>query len=388
MTFNADFSGNIRQGGLSSGISLSDKVDTLAGVKGVYYIDDGGFGGYRFSQDDSSIVWSKSDPPFRSTMYPDMEDGVLYFSHGGSDSALYGLNFESGNTKVSYTLSDYIQESAAVKDGIAYLGFRDSNFNQFIRAYDIDNDTVKWTDGINSEADLEKAVVDGSLYFGDSTGMFYSYDIDTGNRNWETSLDNDPRGPIVIGGTVYVTNGDDNLASIDPSDGSINWKSNTYDEVLPPIYVDKKLITGTEDSDVYVAININDGSEAWTYSVTEPLTVPAVYDGYAYCANENGDVFKLDISDGTEDWRVSASGSPQFGDTNQSPNFVAIQNDLMYIGGGGNQPSVYVFDISDGSEVRNIDASNSNDFSEGGVLIDKSQFSYHKAPGRFSDPGE
>jgi len=401
MTFSADFgNGTIGQGKVSAGISDLDRILKEGGVQGVYYITGGGANtfGYRFSQDDNSVVWSNTNESFGDvTQYPDMEDGVLYFStkdtittttfstQASPEPGLYGLSYEDGSIELSYTpSSDKVYPAVAVKNGVAYMGVYDSDIGYAIRAYDVETESIVWTESVSRSAEFEKAVVNGSLYFGSDDNL-YSYDIDTGNRNWKITFSDDPRGPMIIGGTLYLTHEDGKFVSVDPSDGSVNWISNnSYGSLPPAVYTNQKLIT-SNGNDVCIAINIDDGSEAWTYSVNRPTTIPAVHDGYVYFGTNDGDVFRLDTSDGTEDWKVSASGNAVFGSYYGSPYFIGIQNDFMYAGSNGNNV-LYAFDIFDGSEIRSIEIDNTP--TRGGVLIDDPQFSYHKAPGRFSDPGK
>ena len=79
-----------------------------------------------------------------------------------------------------------------------------------------------------------------------------------------------------------------------------------------PIYADGLIffdVTLAARQNYVLALNSKDGSSAWTFSNSEPISSPTIVDDTVYVAALDGNFYALDSTTGSEKWRYRFKGS-------------------------------------------------------------------------------
>lgn len=139
-------------------------------------------------------------------------------------------------------------------------------------------------------------------------------------------------GPLVIGGTLYLTT-DQNTYAVDARTGELKWRHNHY--YAPPTglrnnrglaYLDGKLFRGAGDGHVF-AIDAETGETVWDVPHADPKkgegfpAAPIAWNGLVFIGNSGGDNFgvkgrmlALDAATGVEKWRFDIVASDKDAD--------------------------------------------------------------------------
>ena len=151
--------------------------------------------------------------------------------------------------------------------------------------------------------------------------------------------------PTVDGDTVYFGTVI-GVAALSAADGSVGWQTRLSTTVeTKPVLANGILYVGGDDGFVY-ALDVSDGTEQWRFDTGGAgLSSPAVAvtDGTVYVGGSDvvdGFVYALDAADGTERW------SYETGDLGEAS--LAVANGSVYVGSEGH--NVYALNAADGTE--------------------------------------
>ena len=93
-------------------------------------------------------------------------------------------------------------------------------------------------------------------------------------------------------------------------DDPLNHDLMPYDRVLEPVVKDGRVFIGFNDSDKVVALNLNDGSEVWTYYTDGPVRFPPVaWKDRVMCVSDDGYLHCVGAADGHLIWKVRGGPS-------------------------------------------------------------------------------
>jgi outer membrane protein assembly factor BamB len=93
-------------------------------------------------------------------------------------------------------------------------------------------------------------------------------------------------------------------------DDPLNHDLMPYDRVFEPVVKDGRVFIGFNDSDKVVALNLNDGSEAWTYYTDGPVRFPPVaWKDRVLCVSDDGYLHCVRAADGSLIWKVRGGPS-------------------------------------------------------------------------------
>jgi outer membrane protein assembly factor BamB len=190
------------------------------------------------------------------------------------------LDADTGGTRWSFEVSDWISTTPAVAEGRVYFGDATGR----VRALDASTGEEVWSFDAGSKVLSSPALTDGTLYFG-ANGRLYALDARTGDPHWTFDLrwPTVKSSPAVAGGTVFVGCHGGGGCRLVPDDETCD----APDE------------TGSLD-----AVDADLGAEEWRYDVERDVrSSPAVADGIVYlgCA---GGASAVRAADGREAWRV------------------------------------------------------------------------------------
>ncbi|HEX8296248.1 MAG TPA: PQQ-binding-like beta-propeller repeat protein [Chthoniobacteraceae bacterium] len=193
-------------------------------------------------------VWSHATDNYINGTPAILPTGEVLF--GGCDSFIHVVNLADGKELRQIESEAYIASSAAVRDGVGYVG----NYGNIVIAFDPKSGEVKWK-------------------YRERNFPYFSSAAVTADR-------------VIIGGR------DKRLHAIDRATGKGVWTFQTRGQVdSSPVVFQDAVIVGSEDGRLY-CVNLSDGQERWAYEAGAPLTAsPAVSGGFVVIGAEDGNVF-------------------------------------------------------------------------------------------------
>ena len=219
------------------------------------------------------------------------------------------------------------------------------------------NETL-WSVDLHGFALSSPAVVDGAVFIGTGSGIIYCFDEAVGCEIWHYLTDSwFGSSPAVAYGRVFIGCEDGCLYCLNESTGETLWRFETDGAVYcSPLVVGGCVIFGSHDGRLY-CLDL-DGDPLWIYSTRpEEASVrptfsvegrggaiwspPAFHDGLIYFGCEDGLVYCLNFTDGSEVWVAEASG-PIW----SAP---AVSDAVVYV--GSKDGCLYAFNAVDGSRL-------------------------------------
>jgi outer membrane protein assembly factor BamB len=172
--------------------AVADGVVFVASSDGNIYALDAGSG---------SLNWQFTTTVQNNGSTPSVVNGVLYMA--SADGNLYAINAANGaliwKTLLGQAPADGC--TAAISDGVVYLGSGDSGIFYAIDAF---SGMVRWEYTTTVPVYAASAVADGVVYFGSGDQNFYALNAKNGKRLWSyTTAAYFPSG-IVANGKVYL----------------------------------------------------------------------------------------------------------------------------------------------------------------------------------------
>ena len=261
-------------------------LDSPAVAGEVVYIGayDGTF--YALNASTGKQLWSFATGPNPIVGAPTVVNGVVYVS-GGVPETLYALNANTGKLLWSDGNSIGGWSSAAVANGVLFIGSFDNN----LRAINARTGAVLWsyavTDGF---VESSPAVADGVVYIGSGDGTVYALRASNGALLWSYQTGNSiTSSPAVAYGVVYIGSWDDNVYALNAKTGARMWSFTTGDSVeSSPAVANGVVYVGSDDFNLY-ALKASDGQQLWSYPTkTYVQSSPAVVDGVVYASGGRG----------------------------------------------------------------------------------------------------
>ena len=279
--------------------------------------------------------------------------------------------------KWKFQTAGRVISSAAVENGLVYVGSTDKNF------YAIDQQTgaLKWKFVTEGPVVSSPAVAGGVVYFGSYDGKFYALDTATGQLKWKFETAGERRyagrhlhgllpagetmpdpwdyflsSPAVWNSDVYFGSGDGNVYALDAASGVLKWKFKTGDVVhSSPAISDGTLYIGSWDTYLY-ALDATSGKELWRFKTGDDAEIhnhvgiqasPAVADGTVYFGCRDSNVYAVDAKTGKQKWSYSTKGS-------WVNNSAAVYDGKVYF--GTSLPGLlHAVDAKTGAEVISLD---------------------------------
>jgi outer membrane protein assembly factor BamB len=227
---------------------------------------------------------------------PTVVDGTVFVGTAGDSPAtvsgdededevnragmVVALDADTGGTRWSFEVSDWISTTPAVAEGRVYFGDATGR----VRALDASTGEEVWSFDAGSKVLSSPALTDGTLYFG-ANGRLYALDARTGDPHWTFDLrwPTVKSSPAVAGGTVFVGCHGGGGCRLVPDDETCD---------------------APDETGSLHAVDADLGAEEWRYDVERDVrSSPAVADGIVYlgCA---GGASAVRAADGREAWRV------------------------------------------------------------------------------------
>lgn len=229
-----------------------------------------------------------------------------------------------------YDAGDVIDSSAAIADGVVYVGGGDGD----LIALDLASGAVRWkyTTG-NLIGESSPAVGPDAVYIGDLGGILHAVSTRDGKALWTFKTTSEIKSsPVVVPGenaVVLIGSYDGHLYALDARTGRLRWKVLTKGQVhaTPAVQDGLAFVAGCDA--VFRAIRIADGREAYQIESGAYTASSPVLDGdRAYFGTFNYEVLALDLKRRTVLWRYSQADT-------QFPYYssAALSNGRVILGG-------------------------------------------------------
>jgi outer membrane protein assembly factor BamB len=317
-------------------------------------------------------------------------NGIVYV--GSQDCNVYALNSTTGAKIWNYTTGNNVYSSPVVADDVVYVGSIDGK----VYALNVTDGTLVWSYQTGGFVGASPAIADGDMYIGSYDGKLYAFGTPEpatvtftvsglpSGTDWSVTFDGTTQSsttdtitftdvtygtyaysvgdvtnyvPSPAAGTVTVSGANVTQSitfqfdwwtnfrhgnyhngystSTGPTTNQILWNYTTGDSVFSsPAVVDGVVYVGSNDGLVY-SLNATDGTEIWNYPVefNAVESSPAVVDNVVYIGTNNCNLYALNATTGTKIWNYT-TGSYVY----SSP---AVADGVVYV--GSNDHRVYAF---------------------------------------------
>ncbi len=195
----------------------------------------------------------------------------------------------------TYEAGDAIESSAAIVDGVVYVGSGSGD----LHAVSLADGSVKWKyraspDGIGESS---PAVAAGLVFVGDLSGVFHAIDVSTGKAAWTFKTGGEIKSsPVVTADTVLIGSYDTHLYALHAKTGKLQWKVKTegYVHGTPSVAAGIAFITGCDE--ILRAIRVSDGTQLYTVSSGAYTGAsPAILAGRAYYGTYENEFLSVDL---------------------------------------------------------------------------------------------
>lgn len=199
----------------------STHVDAPAFGSGLIFVGTDGAGFVAIDPARGQVVW-QGDTDGEDTGTAAVADGVAYLGVGTDVTKGKLRAFDAGTGRLLWTSDDDLLQLPTVGDGVAYS----ATMKGLVVAVDVGTGATQWRLNLNGEV-RAPVIADGVLYlFAGLERRLYAVDAATGDRLWELEVDatgnccmSVAHGAVYVGlqdGTVYAIGGDGAAVSAHP----------------------------------------------------------------------------------------------------------------------------------------------------------------------------
>jgi len=213
----------------------------------------------------SELIYSSNNGPRLVEFY----NGVLYIGEDGRDGTVTALR-ASDQTQI-WSKSTVEINSLHSSDGKIFVGQKEGS--DAVIGYDAYTGEEVFRHEKHSNEVKDVYEKDGIIYSASRDGTVKSVNISDGTENWSVSFsDTSPLSLIILGGTLYMGGADngygDNFASIDISNGTVNYQNGISGDVTDIDAYDSRILTINASEDVKKVNPSDTGfTVEWTISI-------------------------------------------------------------------------------------------------------------------------
>ncbi len=200
---------------------------------------------------------------------------------GCDDGNLYCLDADTGDEVWRFETSNTVQSSPLVSDGRVYFGTSDG----YGHCLDLANGTVIWSFATRQIVS-SPALWNDTVYFADQWGNVWAVDADTGEEKWNETLPLDIwASPTVVAGLLYVGDIAGNFRCYDATNGDLVW-NRTWQEAeiySTAVVHNGRVLVGTGLHETLECLDAATGETIWTFNAYfEIYSSAAVSDGMVF----------------------------------------------------------------------------------------------------------
>jgi len=194
----------------------------------------------------------------------------------------------------SYQAKDAIESTAAIADGVVYVGSMDGS----LYAIDLATGALRWQYQTKSQVGESSPLVHGGLvYIGDLDGVIHAVDVPTGKARWTFKTDGEIKSsPNVAGDRIYVGSYDQHLYCLSAMTGTLVWKYRTEGPVHGTPAIDKGTVYISGCDETFRAIDAGSGKQVYEMPLGAYTGASAaIRDGGAYVGTFGNEVLGIDL---------------------------------------------------------------------------------------------
>jgi outer membrane protein assembly factor BamB/tRNA A-37 threonylcarbamoyl transferase component Bud32 len=128
---------------------------------------------------------------------------------------------------------------------------------------------------------------------------------------WKFECEDEIRGtPAYFSGSIFIGAYDNNLYSLNATNGEFNWKfASEGGIVCRPTVFEGNIYIGSEDQRLY-CINMRSGQELWSYYSNGPIrSSPFIAEGHVFIGSDDAYLHAVNALSGRRSWRVDAGAA-------------------------------------------------------------------------------
>ena len=126
---------------------------------------------------------------------------------------------------------------------------------------------------------------------------------------WKFKCEDEIRGtPAISQGSLFIGSYDNNLYSLDASNGEFQWKYPTEGGIVScPAVLDGNIYVGSEDKLLHV-VSQRSGKVVWTYYTDAPVrSSPRIAEGHVFIGSDDGYLHAVNVNTGRMVWRFESA---------------------------------------------------------------------------------
>ena len=211
----------------------------------------------------------------------------------------------------TFQAGDMIESTAAVVDGIVYVGA----LNGILYAIDAQSGKEKWTYQVEGQIKASPSIHNEVVYFGDGDGIFHAVDINTQEAKWQFTTEGEIISSAnIVGDRVLFGSYDGFLYCLNRENGELVWKLETegYVHGTPGVWTQVAHDSGKAENfaivtgcDSYLrVINIDDGTQTQQVNLGAYVGAsPAISQNRVYCGTYGTEILGIALDTGEIAWR-------------------------------------------------------------------------------------
>ncbi len=247
-----------------------------------------------------------------------VSDGKVIF--GSADKRIYCLNASTGKPIWAVDADEPVLGAAEIADGMAYIGASDGAF----RAIDLINGNILWKyTGIKGYIETRPLVYGNKVVFGAWDNNLYTLNRTDGTLLWKwdgnhTRMHFSPAAvwPVATSGKVFVTAPDRFMTALDLQTGQVAWRTgqSMVRETIGLSADSLRVFSKTmRDSIVCFSAKGNAVEKIWAtfvgYGYEFAPSMPQEKDGVIFGSTMTGELFAVESLSGKLLWRQKVSNS-------------------------------------------------------------------------------
>ncbi len=260
-------------------------------------------------------------------------DGVVYV--GAYDNNLYALTTDDGKFIWKFPASDGIASSPYAYHDSIFVGSADGH----IYCIQKDSGRLNWRFETGGPIYSSPRAEFEHVFFGSDDGYFYAVSAGSGRKVWQMNAHGTVRStPYVSDERIYFGTEGGYVFCLDLS-GKVKWQFQAKRSVTSsPALAEDMIFVGSMDATVY-AVDANSGWALWRFRTRRPIvSSPCVSGDMVFIGSSDGNLYALDIYSGRQIWLFETDGQ-----INSSP---AVHGDAVYF--GSTDGSIYCLETKRG----------------------------------------
>lgn len=279
-----------------------------------------------------SPIWAfKCEDEIRSTAA--VSDGIVYV--GAYDNNLYAISADTGKFQWKFPATDSIASSPAVYAESIFIGSADKHLYSLRRF----NGRMSWRYAASGPIHSSPRASYDHVFFGSDDGHLYAVNTNTGRLAWKAEGHSPIRSsPCIAGENVYFGTEGGYVFCLDLA-SKVKWQFQAKRNVTAtPAVAEDMVFIASWDATVY-ALDVNSGWAIWSFRTMRPIiSSPVFHDGIVYVGSSDGNLYALDAYSGRKIWTYPTKG--------QVASTPAVWGSAVYF--GSTDKAIYSVDLKRG----------------------------------------